>query len=89
MHRIPQLPVPLAFVLSGLLGVFGGALFGVGFGALASVFHNGPDLATGVRESWAWFAVLGGLLGLSMARMSRLDTRALQSTSPPPQRTHR
>ena len=47
----PRMPL----ILRVLAGAAGGALFGVAFGALASVFHGGPTLAVGVGESWAWF----------------------------------
>ena len=56
-----------SLVAATLLGAFAGALFGAGFGALASVFHNGPALWTGVHESWGFFAVLGAAMGLSWA----------------------
>ena len=56
-----------SFVAATLLGTVAGALFGVGFGALASVFHNGPALWTGIQESWGFFAVLGAAMGLSWA----------------------
>jgi hypothetical protein len=54
-----------ALALCLAVGVFGGALFGAAFGALASVFHNGPELWTGVRESWGFFAVLGAAMGVA------------------------
>ena len=44
------------------VGAVVGAVFGVGFGALASVFHDGPELWTGIRESWGFFALLGGAM---------------------------
>ena len=44
-----------------LLGCLAGAMFGVCFGALASVFQGGPDLLQGVSESTPWFAVMGGV----------------------------
>ncbi|NBC16362.1 MAG: hypothetical protein GVY18_03495 [Bacteroidetes bacterium] len=53
-----------------------GAAFGVAFGALASVFEGGPELWTGVRESWAWFAGMGALMGLGIARVRYLERRA-------------
>lgn len=56
-----------ALLTATLLGAVAGALFGAGFGAFASVFHNGPELWTGVRESWGFFAVLGAAMGLSWA----------------------
>jgi hypothetical protein len=56
-----------SLVAATLLGAVAGALFGIGFGALASVFHDGPALWTGVQESWGFFAVLGGAMGLSWA----------------------
>jgi hypothetical protein len=53
-----------------------GAAFGAAFGALASVFEGGPELWTGVHESWAWFAVLGALMGLGIARVRHLERHA-------------
>jgi hypothetical protein len=60
----------------GVGGCVLGAAFGAGFGALASVFEGGPELWTGVRESWAWFAVLGALMGLGIARVRHLERHA-------------
>lgn len=56
-----------ALAAATLLGAVAGAFFGVFFGAFASVFHNGPELWTGVQESWGFFAVLGAAMGLSWA----------------------
>jgi len=36
-----------------------GGLFGVGFGALAAFFENGPSVRTGIEQSWWWFALAG------------------------------
>ena len=66
----------MPFVLRVLAGAAGGALFGVAFGALASVFHGGPTLAVGVSESWAWFAVGGALVGLGAHLARRADARS-------------
>ncbi len=56
---------PISFLLTNtVLGTLGGALFGVGFGALASFFEGGPELMTGIRESWLWFAIMGAFLGV-------------------------
>jgi hypothetical protein len=64
-----------------LLGSFAGAGFGVAFGAVASIFQNGPDLAEGIRESWWWFAIAGSLIAIGWVRsriadLSRRDRRA-------------
>jgi hypothetical protein len=40
----------------------GGAIFGVGFGALASIFQGGPDMIQGIQESWWWFAAAGFMI---------------------------
>lgn len=53
-----------------------GAAFGAAFGALASVFEGGPELWTGVRESWGWFAGMGALMGLGLARVRYLERHA-------------
>lgn len=42
---------------------FLGALFGVFFGAVASVFENGPSVVVGIEQSWWWFAIAGFLKG--------------------------
>lgn len=52
-------------VTATLLGALAGALFGAAFGAFASVFYNGPELWTGVSESWGFFSALGAAMGLS------------------------
>ena len=63
-------------LLAGLaVGLLLGAVFGVAFGALASVFDGGPTAAVGVAESWAWFAVAGGLMGLGWSRAAVYDAR--------------
>ena len=51
-------------VFNTVLGAIAGGLFGVGFGALASFFEGGPDMMTGIEESWLWFAVMGAFIGL-------------------------
>lgn len=38
-----------------------GALFGVVFGLIASIFQGGPSAQQGIRESWLFFAVVGFL----------------------------
>lgn len=70
-------PSSLALLLLGLaVGTVAGAAFGVFFGALASVFHNGPELWTGVRESWGFFAVLGAAIGLAAGYTRHRDRHA-------------
>lgn len=62
--------------LSLLLGgVAAGTLFGVCFGALASVFDGGPDLMVGIAESWAWFALVGGCMAAGWGLSTELDAR--------------
>lgn len=58
-----------------LLGVAAGALFGVAFGAFASVFEGGPDVLTGIRESWGWFAGVGALIAFGTSRAAIRDLR--------------
>ncbi|MEM8556477.1 MAG: hypothetical protein AAGG50_01430 [Bacteroidota bacterium] len=58
-------PLAVTLVLGLCLGAVAGAAFGVFFGAFASVFHNGPELWTGVRESWGFFALIGAAMGLA------------------------
>lgn len=45
-----------------LMWTLGGALFGVAFGAIASIFQGGPDAMRGIQESWWWFGVAGFLM---------------------------
>ena len=59
-----KFPPPLFLFANTLIGAIGGALFGVGFGALASFFEGGPELITGIQESWLWFAVMGSFIGI-------------------------
>lgn len=55
--------------LVGLIGgLSSGAVFGVAFGAFASVFRNGPPAQVGIAESWWWFALVGAGIGLGVAR---------------------
>lgn len=57
-----------------ILGAAGGTLFGIGFGALASVFQGGPDMLIGMTESWWWFASMGVFFGLALAQERKLQT---------------
>lgn len=66
--RLSSLSRPRLLLLGLVLGFVAGALFGTAFGALASLFHNGPALHVGVRESWAWFAAAGSLMGAGWLR---------------------
>ena len=59
-------------------GLAAGALFGVAFGAFASVFHGGPEAATGIAESWWWFALAGAGIGFGLARAVAQDRRSVQ-----------
>ena len=75
-------PASLLVLLGG--GVLGGAVFGVAFGILASLFEGGPPLSVAVAESWAWFAGCGGLIGLGVSRARRADVRRAPPTAASP-----
>jgi hypothetical protein len=61
-------------LLYGLIGGLAcGALFGVAFGALASVFDGGPSLLVGISESWWWFAAAGAFIGVGWMRAAVND----------------
>ena len=62
-HR-KNFPPPSFLLTNTVLGGIGGALFGIGFGALASFFEGGPELMTGIQESWPWFTVMGCFIGI-------------------------
>lgn len=49
-------------IQSILAWTLGGALFGITFGAIASIFQGGPDMMRGIQESWWWFAGAGFLI---------------------------
>jgi len=49
-------------IRSILAWTLGGAIFGVIFGALASIFQGGPDMMRGIQESWWWFAATGFMI---------------------------
>jgi len=51
-------------VKNSVKGALGGALFGIFFAAVASLFHGGPELFDGIKETWWWFAGLGVFAGL-------------------------
>ena len=51
------------------LWTFLGALFGVGFGATAAIFENGPTVMIGIQQSWWWFAIAGFIKGVSDSRI--------------------
>ena len=57
---------------SAIIGAIIGGLFGVFFGAFASFFSApfaiGPDMWTGVQQSWWWFAIVGFILGIASPR---------------------
>ena len=44
-----------------------GALFGVFFGAVASVFQGGPTALQGIEESAPWFTVFGLVAGFVLS----------------------
>lgn len=56
-----------------------GALFGVAFGAFASVFEGGPPALVGIAESWWWFAGTGAFIGLGWMRAAAYDRRRSRS----------
>jgi CDP-diglyceride synthetase len=45
-------------------GALAGALFGILFAVAATFFRGGPDLTTGIMETWWWFSALGAFAGL-------------------------
>lgn len=71
--------MPLKTPTALALGLVVGAAFGVLFGALASVFRNGPELTTGVLESWWWFSLAGAAIMAGWARSYRYDVSASRS----------
>ena len=72
---------PPSLTATVLVGAVAGALFGVAFGMLSSVFDGGPTAAQGVSESWGWFCVLGMALAFGFARARRADARRPASGS--------
>jgi hypothetical protein len=48
-------------------GTLAGALYGMFFGAMASLFEGGPTILNGIRESWWWFASFGAVAGFVIA----------------------
>jgi hypothetical protein len=44
-----------------------GALFGVFFGAVASIFQGGPSALQGIEESAPWFSIFGLVAGLILS----------------------
>ncbi|MEM1096491.1 MAG: hypothetical protein AAGJ10_17970 [Bacteroidota bacterium] len=75
MARTSVSPFALLFTAVVVGTVFGG-LFGVFFGAAASLFHNGPETMVGITESWPWFAVVGAAMGFGAARNRISDNRS-------------
>ena len=71
--------LPLSHAGAVAAGALLGAVFGVAFGAFASVFEGGPTLAQGVAESWYWFSAVGAAIafGTSLARRSDRTSRPL------------
>jgi len=59
-------------VQSILAWTLGGALFGVAFGAVASIFQGGPEVMRGIQESWWWFAGAGFLISTIGNRRSQV-----------------
>lgn len=60
-------------IQSILAWTIGGALFGVAFGAIASIFQGGPDMMRGIQESWWWFAGAGFLTSTIGQGRSRME----------------
>jgi hypothetical protein len=56
-----------------LMWTLGGALFGVAFGAIASIFQGGPDVMRGIQESWWWFGLAGFLMSTIGSGNARTD----------------
>jgi len=53
-----------------VMGALSGALFGVIFATIASLFHGGPKLVEGILETWWWFACLGAFAGFFQPKLS-------------------
>lgn len=71
----------ILFIRSAIVGGLGGALFGVGFGLVASIFKNGPPVLVAIQQSWWWFAVGGLCMGLAWAGARYADAKSLQQHS--------
>ena len=71
------------FLAGAGAGAVIGAAFGVAFGLGASLFQGGPEPLVGVRQSWWWFAIVGALIGVGVARAVALDARRRQPPAPP------
>ena len=46
-----------------------GALFGSFFGAVSSLFQDGPSVLVGIQQSWWWFAIAAALKAASDLRV--------------------
>jgi len=57
-----------------LAWTLGGAIFGVIFGALASIFRGGPEMIQGIQESWWWFAAAGFMISTIGSENSRTES---------------
>jgi hypothetical protein len=72
--------VPLLFRWI-LIGIVGGACFGIAFGVIASLFRNGPPVLQAITESWWWFAAVGCCIGFGQARSLWRDATLPSSSS--------
>lgn len=50
--------------INSVKGALAGALFGVFFAVLAAFARGGPELTSGIMETWWWFSALGAFTGL-------------------------
>ena len=61
-------------IRSILAWTLSGAIFGVGFGALASIFQGGPEMMRGIQETWWWFAIAGFMISTIGSGSRRLES---------------
>jgi len=66
MNQYPTLSYKTVIARTATGGLLG-ALFGICFGALASVFQGGPELLQGMVESTPWFAFVGAFAAFLMS----------------------
>jgi hypothetical protein len=52
-----------------LFWVLAGAAFGIFFGAVSSIFQDGPSVWVGIQQSWWWFAIAGAIKALTDFRL--------------------
>ncbi len=63
---------------------FFGAIFGIGFGLISSIFQGGPSPWLGVRQSWWWFASAGLIKALTDLRLRSLDEPTAEKSKEEP-----